>query len=154
MGAGHRPPEGVTAASTRRVNDGTAPQLSAASLIRLETRSLEEVLVARKLAAPGGGLFTTSGSGGVGGTANATRGGGGSSVAGWGGGGAMSDRPGWGSGMGSAHGSFYSEDANFDARSIPSVPGSGSRRRTYGGEEEFGRRHPPTYSPFLPSFVC
>ena len=40
MGVGGRAPVGVTAASMRRVQDGTAPQPTVASLIRMETRTV------------------------------------------------------------------------------------------------------------------
>ena len=40
MAVSGRAPEGVTAASMRRVQDGTAPQPTVASLKRMETRTV------------------------------------------------------------------------------------------------------------------
>lgn len=79
--------------------------------------------MARKLAPSG--LFT---SGSVSSLADTTRGGGGAGGRGE----TAADRP----EGGSAHGSLSSDfnDYDFDdGRSMPSVPGSESRRRTYGG---------------------
>ena len=138
LGASVRPPEGMAVTSTRRVQDGTAPRPSAASLRRMGTQSIEEVLLGRHVSSwhavnshvggHGGAALRGMGMGGEVGPPIE----GGPTEGHHGRGGGTYSADGFG-GMSSAHGSFYSEDFDFDVRSIPSVPGSASQRYTYGG---------------------
>lgn len=149
-------PDGMSVESNRRTQDGTAPLPTGASLKRMQTRSIEEVLVARRdikdetaraegwsPASDSSSLLFPDDSDGHS-LAHGTHGGStevlhrhgasarsyGQTVSGPG----ASSGLGYGSGMASARESFQSDGSfNFDARSIPSVPTSADRRRTYGG---------------------